>query len=68
MIEFPVIAINGTFDRPFSKTQRMWRELNHFTNVLLPGHNHMTAIAVGGPMPREYTDAMTRFINANDES
>lgn len=67
-IDFPVIAINGEFDRPYSKTQRMWRELNDFTNVMLPGHNHMTAIAVGGPMPQEYIDAMTRFINAHDAS
>jgi pimeloyl-ACP methyl ester carboxylesterase len=65
-IDFPVVAINGEFDRPYSKTQRMWRELNDFTNVMLPGHNHMTAIAVGGPMPQEYVDAMVRFINAHD--
>jgi pimeloyl-ACP methyl ester carboxylesterase len=67
-IDFPVIAINGEFDRPYSKTQRMWRELNEFTNVVLPGLNHMTAIAVGVPMSQEYVDAIVRFINAYDES
>jgi len=66
-IHFPVIAINGSYDRPYSKTQRMWRELSDVTNVVLPGHNHMTAIGVGGPMPQEFIDAMVRFINANDE-
>jgi pimeloyl-ACP methyl ester carboxylesterase len=65
-ITFPVIAINGEFDRPYSKTQRLWRELGNFTQVVLPGLNHMTAIAVGVPMSQEYVDAMVRFINAND--
>jgi pimeloyl-ACP methyl ester carboxylesterase len=65
-VTIPVIAINGEFDRPYSKTQRMWRELNDFTNVMLPGLNHMTAIAVGVPMSQEYVDAMVRFINSHD--
>jgi pimeloyl-ACP methyl ester carboxylesterase len=65
-ITFPVIAINGEFDRPYSKTQRMWRELQDFTNVILPGKNHMSAIAVGGPMPPQYIEAIVRFIDAGD--
>jgi pimeloyl-ACP methyl ester carboxylesterase len=65
-IMFPVLAINGEFDRPYSKTQRMWRELVNFQNVILPGKNHMSAIAVGGPMPPEYSDALVRFINSHD--
>ncbi len=67
-VTIPVIAINGEFDRPYSKTQRMWRELHNFKNVILPGRNHMTAIAVGVPMDETYVTEMVRFINANDPS
>jgi pimeloyl-ACP methyl ester carboxylesterase len=65
-IQFPVLAINGEFDRPYSKTQRLWRELGNFQNVVLPKKNHVSAIMVGGPMPPEYIDALVKFINAND--
>jgi pimeloyl-ACP methyl ester carboxylesterase len=66
-VTVPVLAINGEFDAPYAKTMRMWRELGTFQNVVLPGHNHMSAIAVGGPMPREYVDATVGFIAAYDE-
>ena len=65
-IQFPVLAINGEYDRPYSKTQRLWRELANFQNVVIPKKNHVSAIMVGGPMPPEYIDALTKFINAND--
>jgi pimeloyl-ACP methyl ester carboxylesterase len=65
-IQFPVLAINGEYDRPYSKTQRLWRELTNFQNVIIPKKNHVAAIMVGGPMPPEYIDALTKFINAND--
>ncbi|MBC7983308.1 MAG: alpha/beta hydrolase [Candidatus Obscuribacterales bacterium] len=65
-IDFPVLAINGEHDRPFSKTQRLWRELNDFQNVIIPKKNHVSAIMVGGPMPPEYIAALTKFIDAND--
>jgi pimeloyl-ACP methyl ester carboxylesterase len=65
-IQFPVLAINGEYDRPYSKTQRLWRELSNFQNVILSKKNHVSAIMVGGPMPPEYIDALTKFINAND--
>ncbi|MCH8204249.1 MAG: alpha/beta hydrolase [Candidatus Hydrogenedentes bacterium] len=66
-IDVPVIAINGEFDRPYSKSHRMWRELKNFTNVVLPGRNHMTAIAVGVPMDETYVREIVKFINAHDE-
>lgn len=66
-VTVPVLAINGEFDRPYSRTHRMWRELNDFTNVVLPGRNHMSAIGVGGPIPPEYLDALSRFISSNDK-
>lgn len=65
-IEIPVQAINGEFDRPYSKTHRMWRQLKDFENVILPGKNHMTAIAVGVPMDQRYVDSLVDFMNAND--
>ena len=64
-IAFPVLAINGEFDRPMAKTVRMHRELRDFTNVVLPGKSHLTAI-MAGYMPKEYLESLVRFINAND--
>lgn len=64
-ITIPVLAINGEFDRPYAKTYRMWRELQNFTNVILPGKSHLTAIAAPY-MPREYLESVVRFIDAND--
>lgn len=64
-VTIPVLAINGEFDRPYSKTFRMWRELNDFTNVVLPGKSHLTAIAAPH-MPKEYLESLVGFINAND--
>ncbi len=66
-LDIPMIAINGEFDSPYGKTLRMWREVEVFHNVVLPGLNHFTAIAVGGPMPRRYIDSMVGFIAAYDE-
>ena len=64
-VDIPVIAINGEYDRPFAKTFRLWRELRDFTNVVLPGKSHLTAI-VAEHMPKEYLESTVRFIDAND--
>lgn len=64
-VTVPVLAINGEFDRPYSKTQRMWRELNNFTSVMLPGKSHLTAIAAPY-IPKEYGDSLQAFIDGND--
>jgi len=64
-IAFPVMAINGEFDRPLAKTVRLHRELRDFTNVVLPGKSHLTAI-MAGYMPKEYLESVVKFINAND--
>ncbi len=64
-ITFPVLAVNGEFDRPNAKTHRMKRELKDFTNVILPGKSHLTAIAAPY-MPKEYLESVVKFINAND--
>ncbi len=64
-VSIPVLAINGEYDSPWVKTFRMWRELNDFTSIVLPGKSHLTAI-VAGQMPPEYIDGLVRFIDGND--
>ncbi len=64
-LNIPMLAINGEFDRPNAKTTRLAREVKNFTNVVLPGKSHLTAI-MAGYMPREYLDSLVKFINAND--
>lgn len=66
-LDIPMIAINGEYDAPYAKSMRMWREVEIFQNVVLPGENHMTAIMVGGPMPQQYIDSMVGFITTYDE-
>ena len=65
-LSIPIIGINGSFDGPYAKTMRLWREAKVFHNVVLPGKTHLTAIAVGGPMPQQYIDEMVRFIDGYD--
>lgn len=65
-VTIPVLAINGEFDRPYSKTQRLEREVPDFENVILPGKNHMSASGVGSTIPQQYTDSIVNFINEND--
>jgi len=65
-ITIPVMAINGEFDSPHAKTECMARELKDFQNVILPGKNHMSAIAIGGPMPQQYIDSLVQFIHTHD--
>jgi pimeloyl-ACP methyl ester carboxylesterase len=60
-IHFPVLALNGGNDRPIAKTHRMWRELNDFTYVVIPGRNHMEACR--DPL---FGDALVRFITATN--
>jgi pimeloyl-ACP methyl ester carboxylesterase len=64
-IKFPVICINGEYDRPYSKSHRMWRELDNFTNIVLPGKGHLSAV-MAGLIPRQYIDAFSRFIRSNN--
>lgn len=63
----PILAINGSFDTPHAKTQRLWREAGVFQSVILPEKTHLTAIAVGAPMTPQYAEALSRFIEAFDE-
>ena len=60
-IRFPVLALNGSNDRPIAKTHRMWRELSDFTYVVIAGRNHMEACR--DPL---FGDALVRFITATN--
>ena len=63
--DVPILAVNGSFDSPYSKTQRLWREAHVFENVILEGKTHLTAISSNGA-PRLYIESMVRFIDAHD--
>lgn len=65
-VKVPILAVNGAFDSPYAKTQRLWREAPVFQNVILAGKTHLTAIASSGAPPL-YIDAMVRFIDAHDK-
>ena len=64
-IRFPVMAINGEFDHPKMRTHRFWRELSNFTNVVLPGKGHLTAM-MAGYIPDLYIDSYAAFIAGNN--
>ena len=64
-IGFPILAVNGEFDAPISKTQRMQRELKDFRAVILPGHGHNT-VTTAGFTPRLYIDTVAGFVREND--
>jgi pimeloyl-ACP methyl ester carboxylesterase len=64
-IKFPVLAVNGDYDRPFAKTHRMWRELESFTNIVLKDHGHLSAV-MAGTSPPEYADGLEKFITENN--
>jgi pimeloyl-ACP methyl ester carboxylesterase len=64
-ITFPVMAINGEYDRPNARTHRLARELADFTNLVLPGKGHLTAM-MAGFIPRAYIDGYAAFIARNN--
>jgi len=65
-LSIPILAVNGSFDNPYGKTMRLWREVKVFQNVILPNRTHLTAIGVGAPTPQQYIDEITNFINTHD--
>lgn len=64
-IDFPVLAVNGEFDSPYSKTSRLQREVRNFRSVVLPGKAHNTAI-MAGFIPQLYIDTIVEFITSHD--
>ena len=65
-LAIPILAVNGSFDNPYRKTHRLWREAQIFQNVILPGKTHLTAIAAGASPSQEYIDAIAKFIDIYD--
>ncbi|OWK30492.1 hypothetical protein SPMU_14790 [Sphingomonas mucosissima] len=64
-IAIPVLAVNGDYDRPFAKTHRMWRELPNFTNLVLPGYGHLSAVMQDFVSPI-YIKTLGDFVRANN--
>jgi pimeloyl-ACP methyl ester carboxylesterase len=64
-LSFPIQAINGEFDAPISKTQRLQREAKDFTAVILPGRSHNTVTSFPFT-PRLYIDSIAGFVRAHD--
>jgi len=56
-IKFPVMSLNGGDDAPLAKTHRMWRELQDYTYVVVPGRNHMQASS-----DPKFGEELARFI------
>ena len=65
-LNIPILAVNGSFDNPYRKTHRLWREVQAFQNVILPGKTHLTAIAAGAAPSQQYIDAISKFIDSYD--
>jgi pimeloyl-ACP methyl ester carboxylesterase len=65
-LNIPILAVNGSFDNPYSKTHRIWREARIFQNVILPEKTHLTAIAAGAPPSQQYIEVIAKFIDAYD--
>ena len=65
-LTIPILAVNGSFDNPYQKTHRLWREAQTFQNVILPGKTHLTAIAAGAPPSQQYVDVISKFIDMYD--
>lgn len=64
-IDFPVMAINGEYDRPNARTHRLAREVADFTNLVLKGRGHLTAM-MAGFIPAEYIDGYAEFVVRNN--
>ncbi|HEY2709256.1 MAG TPA: alpha/beta hydrolase [Caulobacteraceae bacterium] len=64
-LDFPIQAINGEFDGPISKTQRLAREAKDFRSVILPGRSHNT-VTTAPFTPRLYVTSIADFVRAND--
>ena len=65
-LSIPILSVNGSFDNPYRKTHRLWREVQTFQNVILPGKTHLTAIAAGAAPSQLYIDAIAGFISTYD--
>jgi pimeloyl-ACP methyl ester carboxylesterase len=64
-ITFPILAVVGEFDQPYTRTHRLWREAPNFQRVLLRNRGHLSSY-MAGLAPELYRDSLTRFIVSNN--
>ncbi len=64
-ITFPVLAVVGEFDQPYTRTHRLWREVTNFQRVILRNRGHLSSY-MAGMAPEVYRDALTDFIVRNN--
>ena len=64
-IEFPILAVVGEFDQPYTRTHRLWREAPNFQRVILRNRGHLSSY-MAGLCPELYRDALTDFIVRNN--
>jgi len=64
-ITFPVLAVVGEFDQPYTRTHRLWREAPNFQRVILRNRGHLSSY-MAGIAPELYRDALTDFIVRNN--
>jgi pimeloyl-ACP methyl ester carboxylesterase len=60
-ITFPVLAVVGEFDQPYTRTHRLWREAPNFQRVILTNRGHLSSY-MAGLCPERYRDSLTTFI------
>ena len=64
-INFPILAVVGEFDQPYTRTHRLWREATNFQRVILRNRGHLSSY-MAGIAPEVYRDALTTFIVSNN--
>jgi pimeloyl-ACP methyl ester carboxylesterase len=64
-INFPILAVVGEFDQPYTRTHRLWREATNFQRVILRNRGHLSSY-MAGIAPELYRDALTDFIVRNN--
>jgi pimeloyl-ACP methyl ester carboxylesterase len=64
-INFPILAVVGEFDQPYTRTHRLWREAPNFQRVILRNRGHLSSY-MAGLAPELYRDALTKFIVRNN--
>lgn len=64
-IGFPILAVVGEFDQPYTRTHRLWREATNFQRVILRNRGHLSSY-MAGMCPEVYRDALTDFIVRNN--
>jgi pimeloyl-ACP methyl ester carboxylesterase len=64
-ITFPILAVVGEFDQPYTRTYRLWREAPIFQRVILRNRGHLSSY-MAGIAPELYRDSLTTFITSHN--